>query len=205
MAIVSYFRKSDLFVTFICNSKWLKITKELLPHQTPADRPDLTARVFHIKLQELLRDLCDKHLLGKVIAYVYLIEFQKRGLPHAHILLILTPEDKLRSADDYDKIVSAEIPDPAIYPLAYETVATTIMHGPCGVLNPSAPYMKDGVCQKHYPKSFQENTQESNGYPIYRRWDTGQFVETRSGTRIDNRWVVPYNIQLVINTIPILM
>ncbi len=154
MAIVSYFRKSDLFVTFICNSKWLKITKELLPHQTPADRPDLTARVFHIKLQELLKDLCNKHLLRKVIAYVYVIEFQKCDLPHTHILLILTPEDKLRSVDDYDKIVSAEIPNLAIYLLAYETVMTTIIHGPYDILNSFASCMKDNVYQKCYPKSF---------------------------------------------------
>ena len=34
-------------------------------------------------------DLIDLHFFGKVAAYVYTIEFQKRGLPHAHILLIL--------------------------------------------------------------------------------------------------------------------
>src|SRR6185369_11605006 len=92
MAIVSHFGKPDLFVTFTCNPKWQEITRELLPHQTAADRPDLTARVFHMKLQELLKDLCERHCLGKVVTYVYTIEFQKRGLPHAHILLILSQE-----------------------------------------------------------------------------------------------------------------
>src|SRR5207302_6082726 len=58
MAIVSYFGKPDLFITFTCNPKWPEITRELLPHQTAADKPDLTARVFHMKLQELLKDLC---------------------------------------------------------------------------------------------------------------------------------------------------
>ena len=96
MAIVRHFGKPDLFITFTCNPKWPEITKELLPHQTAADRPDLTSRVFHIKLQELLKDLCTKQCLGKVIAYVYVVEFQKRGLPHAHILLILAPEDKIQ-------------------------------------------------------------------------------------------------------------
>ncbi len=75
-----------------------------------------------------------------------------------HILLILIPEDKLRSADDYDKIVSAKILDLTIYPLTYEIVATTIMHSLCNILNPSASCMKDGMCQKRYSKSFQENT-----------------------------------------------
>ena len=198
MAIVSHFGKPDLFVTFTCNPKWPEIAKALLPHQTAADRPDLIVRVFHQKLQELLKDLCDKHCLGKVIAYVYVIEFQKRGLPHAHILLILAPEDKIRSTTHYDTIVSAEIPDPTTHPLAYETVSSTMMHGPCGVMNPKAPCMKDALCQKHYPKSFQESTQENdNGYPIYRRRDDGRFVKTKGGIELDNRWVVPHNLDLV--------
>ena len=199
MAIVSYFGKPDLFITFTCNPKWPEITEELLSYQTAADRPDLTARVFHIKLQELLKDLLINQWFGKVVAYVYVIEFQKRGLPHAHILLILAPEDKIHSVEKYDSIISAEIPDPTMYPLAYETVAACMMHGPCGALNPSAPCMKDGVCQKNYPKNFQENTKENdNGYPIYRRRDNGHFIKTKNGTQLDNRWVVPHNTNLII-------
>ena len=198
MAIVSHFGKPDLFITFTCNPKWPEIAKELLLNQTSADRPDLTARIFHIKLQELLKDLINNNWFGKVVGYVYVIEFQKRGLPHAHILLILSPESKLQSIDNYDSIVSAEIPDPELYPLAYETVANTMMHGPCGTLNPLAPCMENGVCQKYYPKNFQENTEESdNGYPIYRKRENGRFVKTRNGIQLDNRWVVPYNMGLL--------
>src|ERR1043165_9077961 len=198
MTIVSHFGKPDLFVTFTCNPKWPEVTRELLPNQNAIDRPDLTARVFHMKLQELLKDLLQNNKLGKVIAYIYVIEFQKRGLPHAHILLILAPEDKLRSTDDYDSIVSAEIPDPITHPLAYETISTMMMHGPCGAMDPTAPCMKDGVCQKRYPKNFHENTQEGeNGYPIYRRRDNGRSIKTKNGIQLDNRWVVPHNIDLV--------
>ncbi|PKK57972.1 hypothetical protein RhiirC2_671064, partial [Rhizophagus irregularis] len=50
MAIVSYFGKPDIFVTFICNPKWQEVTRELLPYETAVDRPDLTAHVFHMKL-----------------------------------------------------------------------------------------------------------------------------------------------------------
>ncbi|CAB4480669.1 unnamed protein product [Rhizophagus irregularis] len=84
MIIVSHFEKPDLFVTFICNSKWQEITRKLLPYQ---DRPDLMAHVFHIKLQELLKDLCEKHCLNS----------------------------KLHSAEDYNAIVSVEIPDPNVH------------------------------------------------------------------------------------------
>ena len=127
MSIVSHFGKPDLFITFTCNPKWPEITRELLPNQNAADRPDLTARVFHIKLQELLKDLNINYWFGKVITYVYVVEFQKRGLPHAHILLILAPEDKIYTVEKYDSIVSAEIPDSILYSFAYEIVATTIL------------------------------------------------------------------------------
>jgi hypothetical protein len=72
------------------------------------------------------------------------IEFQKRGLPHAHILLTLAPEDKLRSPADYDTLISAEVPDPVAEPDLYETVTRNMMHGPCGSLKPDAPCME--VC-----------------------------------------------------------
>ena len=105
MSIVGHFGKPDLFITFTCNPKWQEITRELMPHQSAADRPDLTARIFHIKLQELMKDLCVKHCLGKVVAFVYVIEFQKWGLPHAHILLILSPDSKFHSIEDYDFLI----------------------------------------------------------------------------------------------------
>ena len=198
MAIMHHFGKPDLFITFTCNPKWPEITRELLPHQIASDRPDLTARVFHMKLQEMMKDLCEKHWLGRVIAYIYVIEFQKRGLPHAHILLILAPESKIHSITEYDAIVSAEIPDHSSNPLAYETVTTMMMHGPCGELNRSSPCMKDGKCEKYYPKNYQESTHtDSNGYPIYRQRNNGCYVEVRNGIHLDNQWVVPYNIKLV--------
>jgi len=50
IAIVRHFGKPDLFIIFTCNSKWPEITRELWPNQIAADRLDLTARVFNIKL-----------------------------------------------------------------------------------------------------------------------------------------------------------
>ena len=43
------------------------------------------------------------------------VEFQKRGLPHAHILLIMEHDD-MPHCVDYDLAVSAEIPDPHAQP-----------------------------------------------------------------------------------------
>ena len=70
--------------------------------------------MFRIILRELLNDICTHHVLGRPLAHVYTIEFQKRGLPHAHILVILSPQDKPREPSDYDRIVCAEILDAAL-------------------------------------------------------------------------------------------
>nr|KAF6387385.1 hypothetical protein mMyoMyo1_007887 [Myotis myotis] len=97
MGIVSRYGKPDLFVTMTCNPKWADIANNLRPWQKVENRPDLVARVFNIKLTALLNDICKFHLFGKVRAKIHVIEFQK--LPHAHILLILYSESKLRSSN----------------------------------------------------------------------------------------------------------
>ena len=53
------------------------------------------ACVFHIKLSELLDDIMKRHIFGvtMAIANLHVIEFQKRGLPHTHMLFILRSED----------------------------------------------------------------------------------------------------------------
>ena len=202
MAIVRRFGKPDLFITMTCNPNWPEIKEALLPQQTASDRPDIVVRVFMIKMKNLIDQLTRKHILGKVIAFVYVIEFQKRGLPHAHILTILSPDDKPKSSDDYDKYITAEIPDKNHFPDLYTTISCHMLHGPCGHLNSASPCMKDGVCSKGYPKPFAEMSQSNeDGYPVYRRRDNGCTVDktiTRSGNEkelipMDNRWVVPYN------------
>lgn len=125
-----------------------------------------------------------------------MIEFQKRGLPHAHILLILHPNDKPRTISDINAIVSAEIPSGALHSQAYTTVINYMMHGPCGDAYPNAPCMKDGRCSKKYPRPFASETRtETNGYPVYQRRDDGRIAPTNYRNVVwDNRWVVPHNI-----------
>ncbi|KAG2194274.1 hypothetical protein INT47_009684 [Mucor saturninus] len=193
MSIVRHFGKPDLFVTFTCNPTWPEISSALLAGQKANDRPDLCSRVFNLKLKELMNDLTKNHILGKVKAFIYVIEFQKRGLPHAHILLILHTEDKPTSVEDYDHIVSAELPDPQTEPQAYATVHRNMMHGPCGPTHPNARCMENGKCQKRYPKMFNEETvEDGTGYPVYRRRQNGRSVK-KGPIELDNRWVVPHN------------
>jgi len=97
MAKVRKFGKSDLFVTFICNPKWKEITYALLSGQIAKDCPKLVTRVFNLKLDTLLKDIIDS-VFSNVIAKIWFIGFQKRGLPHAHIFLILNEASKLHTA-----------------------------------------------------------------------------------------------------------
>ena len=91
--------------------------------QTASDRPDLVARVFNLKVKAFLAKLIQHNMLGVVIGYIYVVEFQKRGLPHAHILLIMASGDLLHTPDDYDTAVCAELPDPVGDPILYRTVS----------------------------------------------------------------------------------
>lgn len=132
------------------------------------------------------------------MAVIYTIEFQKRGLPHAHILLFLHPEDKINSPDDIDRYISAELPDKETNPLAFELAVQLMLHGPCGEMNPMCPCMQDGRCSKHFPKEFNScTTVTDEGFPTYRRRDDGR-TASKNGNTIDNRFFIPYNLDLLV-------
>ena len=96
-------------------------------------------------LMELLKD----GAFGELQAWLYSIEFQKRDLPHAHLLLWLKRKCKI-PPNAIDTVVSADIPDRIIDPHLYAIVAANMIHGPCGEHNPQSVCMKNGPCfQSH--------------------------------------------------------
>lgn len=125
-------------------------------------------------------------------AYTYTIEFQKSGLPHAHILLILDAEYKIYNINKVVSIISAEIPNPYEQSELCNIVTKFMIHGPCGQLNPNSPCMIDGKCSKDFPKKNNNTTKTFNdSYPQYRRREGTQLMINKN--TIDNRWIVPYN------------
>lgn len=155
MAIVAKYGKPDLFLTYTCNPNIPDITENLEPGQKAEHRPDLVARVFKLHLTEMLRDIKEKHVLGVPVAYVHVIEFQKRGLPHCHMLIIVREEDKLRDRNDIDRLISAEIPDAEEDPDLHGIVKSCMIHGPCGVQNPNCVCMENGTFQKGISQGLQ--------------------------------------------------
>nr|XP_041632482.1 uncharacterized protein LOC121502813 [Drosophila kikkawai] len=129
MTYVRNYGTPDLFITFTCNPKWTEIERELEPGQKPQDRHDIIARVFHQKLKVMMDVLTKYRVFGDTRCYMYSVEWQKRGLPHAHILIWLL--NKLHS-NEVDDIISAEIPDPVTDPHLHDIVTTQMVHGPCG-------------------------------------------------------------------------
>jgi hypothetical protein len=135
---------------------------------------------------------------------MYTIEFQKRGLPHAHILIFLHPASKYPQPADIDNIISAEIPNPETEEELYNLVKKHMIHGPCGDIIPpnskrkKPPCIKNGRCSKFFPKKFVEETiVDKDGYPVYKRSSDTHLVE-KNGITMDNRYVVPYNKRLLL-------
>jgi hypothetical protein len=49
-----------------------------------------------MKFNALLKDLLQNGVLGTAVADIHVVEWQKRGLPHGHILIILRSQDQPR-------------------------------------------------------------------------------------------------------------
>ncbi len=152
--------------------------------------------MFKIKLKELINDIHKKHILGRTIVGIYVIEFQKRGLLHTHIFIFFAKDCNPHTVEDVDRMVNAELLNPKTNKLAHKIVVRCMMHGPCGAAFPNAPCMEHGRCTKQYPHKFQSKTVTNvNKYPIYRRKNTGCTVFLH-GVELENRWVVPHNVYL---------
>ena len=178
---VRHYGRPDLFIAFTGNPNWEEIQTLLLPGQQSIHRHDITARVFR-QILKSLTDLIVKHsVFGNTRCWLYSIESQKRGLPHAHILIWL--EDKIRSEEIY-QIISAEIPDTSTYPKLFDIVTSHMIHGPCDAFNVTSPCMEDGTCKKRFPKQCTNDTITDIGGMSIRMSDSTNQVE------IDNRWVV---------------
>lgn len=181
LAIAANYGPPTFFITFTCNSDWPEIQSQLRPGQTFTDIPVVVCRVFKQKLARLMSTLYSMFPnAGPPLYSITSIEFQKRGLPHAHILLKYKL-DCIRP-EDIDQVISASLPT---NPADAELVLKFMVHTshPEGVINQIAPdndhplkyceRWKDGarICRFNYPKPIAPETMISdNGRVQYARY-----------------------------------
>ncbi|XP_072086983.1 uncharacterized protein [Arachis hypogaea] len=189
----------------------------LFPYEEDGFRPGIETSVRHAKSEHLsfirnnqpkLRvdkysSLHESLVRGEANAvatgqHVCTVEFQKRGLPHAHILLFMDPKHTPKSPNDIDNMICAAIPDKLRRPKLYAAVEKFIVHGPCGRHNKNSPCMINGRCSKFYPKQFRRTTIiDEAGFPKYKRLDNGHTI-LKKNTVLDNSFIVPYNPSLLL-------
>ena len=199
MALPKKYGKPDIFLTMTCNPHWPEIRGAIPADSHYRHHPDIVSRVFMLKLRTLIADIVVKEIFGPVCAYIYRIEWQARGLPHAHMLFIL--KDKILSARHIDAVVTAEVPNPSSDPVLHELVTKHMLHPQCDI-DDSLGCRRDNKnevcpCVRYYPKDMSQDTVVfPDGYPRYRRrgrWTT----KRRCGTVVTDNWVVPYNAYLL--------
>jgi hypothetical protein len=96
LTIVSELGESTAFVTVTFNPQWPELKDKLLGSQQIYDRPDVACLVFKARLTALIHNIKHGKYFGnrKTVYFLYVIEYQFRGLPHAHIVfrLVGAPE-----------------------------------------------------------------------------------------------------------------
>ncbi len=97
------------------------------------------------------------------------IEFQKRGLPHAQCIFILdkASNNSLRNPARVDAVISAELP-PEDDDELRKLVLQHMIHNPCGPHNPVALGMADRGCKKNFPKTFDPRRSSLKANTTYR-------------------------------------
>jgi hypothetical protein len=187
LALAANYGPPMFFVTMTCNPRWSEITSQLRPGQDFSDIPVVVCRVFKQRVAVLINTLSTMfHSPGRREYLIERIEFQKRGLPHTHILIKF--QKNCATPGEIDEVISAEVPcDPA----DAELVKKHMMHKHPPLmqdLNSYCQRMVGGrrICRFGYPKPLQQNTViDGAGRIHYRRRKEG------------DKWVVPHCLPLL--------
>ena len=201
MAVVRETRRPSAFVTMTCNPHWPEIAQSLPYGARAEDHPMLVARVFKLKMEQLRDDLLHHHVMGRVVGYMSVVEFQYRGLPHVHILLIFDSADAQLSEEQIDDLVSAEIPTQEGE--LRQKVLRHMIHNDCEANRGCMCCQRTGRCRWRFPRALNARTvwADDGLYPNYRRRGRAGMVtmpDGRNNTRqVNDRWVSTYNPYLL--------
>jgi len=96
--------------------------------QTWRDQLDLVAWVFHLKIQEFLREIQQDSIFGEHVTSMFIVEYQKWGLLHIHFLLFLTGRAQFDTIKKINQVISAKIPDLATNQELYDIITRQLIH-----------------------------------------------------------------------------
>jgi hypothetical protein len=134
--------------------------------------------VFRAKLKDLISQIRNSEIFGKVPTLIYTVKYQKRELPHAYIIIFLTDGHAFSEPETINNLIRAELPDRFLDPNGSLTkiVKQVIVHNLYEPLKPDAICMKKAytnallTCSKRFPKLFANETIiNRDSYPEYRR------------------------------------
>jgi len=125
--------KCGMFLTFTFNCKCVEIVELIGASANPADYPGLCCRASTMKFKQLLQLLNGPNgLLGSVKAYVWSLEYQKRGNKHYHLVLMNDPNDHSdpNTSEYVDQYITTQIHRPEPGDPNQTPSSTTIIWSP---------------------------------------------------------------------------
>ena len=193
-ALIRIFDKSTFFIIFTCNSEWKKLKKDLSFEIVSINRSDFVARIFQLKLRKLMKNLIERHVLDEMKIHIYVIEFQKRDLSHAHILIIVVSKNDVNS-DNVDDAMKTLISNSNVNKEFYDLIIKNMIHKNC--LNNVNVVCHDekNNCIKFFSKSLSEiiDLNHRSDYSLYER----HVMPSIENTSWNNTWMISYNSWLL--------
>jgi hypothetical protein len=184
LAVVSEMGNPTLFITLTCNPNWDEIKEKLLEGQTAFDREDIVCQVFKHRLDKILKNIRNGAYFGpSQLAYVMrVIEYQHRGMPHAHIVLKLanTPNVRINgeapTSQWIDDMITARMPPrlhgrSTLQERKYRLYVETHMIHKCAVAENGCKDSPTCKCKRGYEDTIIQNytSFDDRGFPIYKR------------------------------------
>ena len=202
LAIVSELEGPTLFITLTGNPNWPEVQSQMLPGQTAFDRDDIMCMSFKARLDNVLKNIRAGKYFGphQVVYMIRVIEYQHRGLPHAHIVVKLkdlptVAEDREAVIDWIDTNTSACMPPnnhggSTEDEMRYRELVESFMVHNCNWTNANGCKASATCkCKRGYDDTIvREHTDfDDKGFPLYKR-------ENESDLKI-----VPHNRKLLLD------
>eukprot|EP00937_MAST-01D_sp_MAST-1D-sp2_P005348 g5348.t1 len=182
LRVMQVYGTPAFFVTMTCSNESARGLCEAAWHgsrcETPGDcncqdMPEMGVKVFRAQVEQLVSD-ARNGCFGPYQAHCYAIEFQKRGLPHVHMLVWTKDTRSVRDAR-IDSIIAAEASRESdiVFTLQMEKMLHACREasadggkdGKIGCID-----SQTGHCSKGFAKQWAAETRfKSDGFPVYLR------------------------------------